>query len=400
VTTQTIRVQRANAQLSASEVRLSGRPRLLYIDNLRTLLTILVILGHLAIGYGGPGDWYYNEEGELGTAAAIVMTLLIAISQSFFMGLFFMISGYFSPASFDRRGARPYLRDRLKRLGIPLLFYTVVSQPLLVYALRVHHGLQEAFWRFPTLFSEYLNSLGVGPLWFVETLLIFSFIYALWRLLTKPAPAPSQSDGQAPGNAAIALFGVALGLASFVVRIWVPVGWWFEPLHLQLAHFPQYIALFMVGIVAYRRNWLAGISDAQGRIWLWIALVLIALFPVVLVAGGALEGDLTPGLGGLHWQSLFYCVWEQLMCMAMVVTLLVWFRNRFDQQGRVARAMSAAAYAVYVFHAPVIVLLALAVSGMRLDLALKFVLVAPVAVCLCFLVGHYVRKLPLARSIL
>jgi hypothetical protein len=38
----------------------------------------------------------------------------------------------------------------------------------------------------------------------------------------------------------IATFGVALGVVTFVVRIWLPVGWFFAPLNFQLAHFPQY----------------------------------------------------------------------------------------------------------------------------------------------------------------
>ncbi|MCK5646757.1 MAG: hypothetical protein KAH97_08245 [Anaerolineales bacterium] len=37
--------------------KVSSKPRLLYIDNLRILLTILVILHHTAIMYGGPGDF-------------------------------------------------------------------------------------------------------------------------------------------------------------------------------------------------------------------------------------------------------------------------------------------------------------------------------------------------------
>ncbi len=45
-------------------------------------------------------------------------------------------------------------------------------------------------------------------------------------------------------------------------------------------------------------------------------------------------------------------------------------------------------YATYVIHTPVIALLALVLCGIQLDLALKFVLVAPVAVALSFLVGY------------
>ena len=46
-----------------------------------------------------------------------------------------MISSYFTPGSYDRKGPGPYVLDRLKRLGIPLLFYIVVIDPLLSYVL-------------------------------------------------------------------------------------------------------------------------------------------------------------------------------------------------------------------------------------------------------------------------
>jgi len=40
-----------------------------------------------------------------------------------------LVSSYFSPGSIDRKGALPYLWDRLKRLGIPLLFYMLIIVP-------------------------------------------------------------------------------------------------------------------------------------------------------------------------------------------------------------------------------------------------------------------------------
>jgi fucose 4-O-acetylase-like acetyltransferase len=372
----------------------------LYIDNLRILLSVLVIVFHLAITYGAEGDWSYEEEGQISIAAVGTMTLFVAICQAFFMGLFFMIAGYLSPRSYDRKGIGSYLVDRLKRLGIPLLFYQAAIKPLLAYALWLHEGYRGSFWRFLPPYLANLHSLGDGPLWFVGALLIFSVGYAVWRFKMRPARAPAQIDGSVPSNGTIALFALVLGLITFLVRIRCPVGWNLEPMHWQLAHLTQYIALYVVGIVAYRRNWFVGLGDGQGRTWLWVALALVPLFPAILVAGGALEGDLTPLMGGVHWQSLAYSVWEQFMCVAMVVGLLVWFRNRLNHQGRLGRAMSAAAYAAYVLFAPVIVLLALALSGIRLNMALKFVVVSPVAVLLCFVAGHYVRKLPLARDIL
>jgi len=93
-------------------------------------------------------------------------------------------------------------------------------------------------------------------------------------------------------------------------------------------------------------------------------------------------------------------MWEGVMCVAMSITVLVWFRGHLNHQGRLARAMSGAAYAVYVLHPLVIVPLAIALSGLQMPLPLKFVLVAPFAVALCFTIGYYVRKLPLVRNVL
>jgi surface polysaccharide O-acyltransferase-like enzyme len=243
------------------------------------------------------------------------------------------------------------------------------------------------------------KALGVGPLWFVAVLLIFSLVYVLWRLVFRSPVSPPPSEGKAPSNLAIAGFALALGMLTFVVRIWIPVGQQFSLLGIQLAHFVQYIALFIAGIVAYRRNWFSALTVAQGKAWLGMVVVLLVLFPVLFVLVGALEGNVDVAMGGPTWQSLAYSVWEQFMCMAMVVTLLVWFRTKFNRQGSLARKMSAAAYATYIFHRPTITLLALALVSFKLDLALKFVLVAPLAVALSFLVGYVVKQVPVARDI-
>jgi len=62
-----------------------------------------------------------------------VLTAFISINQSFFMSLFFAISGFFTPASYDAKGPGLFLRDRLVRLGIPLVVYFFVLNPALVY---------------------------------------------------------------------------------------------------------------------------------------------------------------------------------------------------------------------------------------------------------------------------
>jgi glucan biosynthesis protein C len=398
-----IGVPQSTAQPVARPVVAAGKARLLYIDNMRVGLITLVIVGHMAITYGAPvGDWYYHEEGQVSTIFAVVAMLLLGIGVSFLLGLFYMISGYFTPGPYDRKGPGPFLVDRLKRLGIPLIFYALVINPLVTYWAAVHGGYVGSLVQYVPTHLPDLTRASISVLWFVEALLVFSIVYALVRRLTKAgrarADAPSVS---VPSNRSIALFALLLGLVTFVVRIWAPMGWWWEPLHQEPAHFPQYIGFFVVGLIAYRRSWFTTLSAAQARPWRWIALALIPLFPAIAVAAGALSGEMDPAVtGGLTWLSLAYSLWEGLMGTAMVITVLVWSRDRFDRQGRLLRSMAAASYAVYVLHPLLIVPLALALSGIRLDLSLKFLLVAPLAVALCFSIGYLVRKLPVVRGIL
>ena len=212
---------------------------------------------------------------------------------------------------------------------------------------------------------------------------------------------PIRGETNPPGNRAIAAFALGLGMVTFVVRLWALAGVYFEPWHLEPAHAPQYIAMFVVGLMAYRRNWLVSFTEAQARTWRWIALVFILLLPALAVAAGALTGQLDPqGAGGLNWLSLAYSLWEGFMCVSMVIVVLAWFRKRFNHQGRLAKVMTDNCFAVYILHPIIIVPLALALSGVALNLSLKFVLVAPLAVTLCYLVAYLVRKIPFVRSVL
>ncbi len=275
------------------------KPRLLYIDNLRILLTVLVIMHHFAIGYGAPGGFWYWEDGPMSEVSEILLTLLVAINQSFFMGFFFMISSYFSPGSIDRKGGGAYLKDRLKRLGIPLLLYILAIVPLLNYSSNRLGGSESSLWDSLAFQYSSIRHFGVAQMWFIAALLAFAIVHVIWRQFAKPM---ADREEAAPSNKAIAIFALAVGLVTFTVRIWLPVGWEIPFVSWQIAHFPQYIALYILGLVAYRRNWFETITDAQRKVWSRMIAVLVALFPVLFIAAGALEGNIDKAMGGVDWE--------------------------------------------------------------------------------------------------
>jgi hypothetical protein len=49
----------------------------------------------------------------------------------------------------------------------------------------------------------------------------------------------------------------------------------------------------VVGLIAYRRNWLLSLPDKTGRLWLGIAFLLILLWPPMMVVNGAINDDLS-----------------------------------------------------------------------------------------------------------
>ena len=382
------------------------KARLFFIDNLRILLIALVAMMHLSITYGGVGSWYYRNvpEGYM----SIPLTWHNGTVQAFSMGLFFLISGYFTPGSYDHKGPRRFFKDRLLRLGIPILCYDFVIGPLMAYPLMKVGALEQAGTlqfngSYPKFLSIYYSRfhIGTGPLWFVEALLIFAGFYVLWRVLTKTPASSVQDSGKFPGNLTIAFFAFGLSVVTFIVRIWLPIGWSFEPLNFQFPFFPQYICMFIVGITAYRRNWLVRIPDTVGKFWLGVAIIFILiLFPALFVLGGASSGDISLLIGGFHWQCFGLAAWEQFTGVAMIIALLFLSRKWFNRQARVSKAMSASAYTAYIIHAPVIVLVAIAIRNINLYPLLKFALAVLVAVPLCFALASVVRKLPLIRKIL
>jgi surface polysaccharide O-acyltransferase-like enzyme len=203
-----------------------------------------------------------------------------------------------------------------------------------------------------------------------------------------------------PGNWTIVLFALMIGLSTFVVRFWAPVFVYFDPWQLEFAHFPQYIALFAAGAWAYRRDLLTTFSDRQARPWYWVALGCVLVFPVILWWVGALAGEIDSRVaGGITWMSLVYSLWEGFLCVSLSITFLTWYRHSFNKQSRIGRAMSESSFFVYIFHAAVIVPLALALSGIQMNLTLKFLLVTPFAVALSYLFAHLLRKVPVFRAI-
>ncbi len=399
-TAQTIGETLTAPAVAAVEVRAKAISRILFVDNLRLFLTALVVIHHVMCIYSGSGSWYY-QEGRQDFATSALGTWMLAVDQAFFMGLFMFVAAYFVPGAVDRKGIGRFVKDRLIRLGIPMVIYCWMVRPIWIYIDQVtRQGMSMTFTTWYSLyFTRFFGVVGSGPLWFVEALLLFSIGYAIWRLATRSRQGRPNIEIPFPRNTTLVLSALLLGIVTIVVRLWSPVDRWFEPLNFDFSHFPQYIILFVAGLIAYRNNWLANLPDQTGRQWLKASILLALFFWPMALLGGATE-NVTPFKGGLHWQAAVYAIWEAYICLGLSISLIYLFRKYANRQSKISTELSRSAYAVYILHEPVITFMALAAAGLMIYPLAKFALATLVAIPLCFALAGLVRRLPYIEKVL
>jgi surface polysaccharide O-acyltransferase-like enzyme len=317
------------------------------------------------------------------------------------MGVLFLVAGYFVPAAYDRKGFTRFVRDRLIRLGLPALLYMLIIHPFISYVILGLYWIEPkplflSFYRQYILSFDFIG--GSGPLWFALALLIFSVIYATVRLLIDKKPGYT---GISSPNAFNPILLISLiGICTFLIRLVQPIGT--SILNMQLGFFAQYVILFSAGIKAYRHNWFEKESFRYGRKWLCAGITLgIIIWLLLMLTGGALEGSIDAYMGGPHWQSAFYALWESFVGVSMSIGLLSFFKEKINFHNTVLKVLSDNSFAVYVFHAPVIISIALLLRPVLLAPLLKFLILIITGIPVTFAVTHFIfRRIPLLNKII
>ncbi len=352
------------------------------IDALRASLILLVIFHHAAITYGAIGGWFYKEIAPSSAPSSLILILFCTYNQAFSMGLFFLIAGSLTPSAIARHGAREFLRERLLRLGAPLLVFILAIGPLTVALAETAHGTP--------FFGElgWLAQNGViipGPMWFVEALLIFSAAYVALR--APIGPARLERARPFPSNAVLAMCALGTGAAAFLLRLRWPPGADF--LGLQFGYFASYVVLFAAGCLGAKGRWLENVPTKQLLTWRRVSLVAAAAFPLVILATHPSNGAF----------AALYAFWEPLFAWGVILTLLVFFQRRFAALGPVWQKLARRAYLIYIIHPPILVGVSLAMRGLAAPALVKFALAGTAACALCFIAAGALLAIPVVRRV-
>jgi hypothetical protein len=356
-------------------------------DHLRSIMTSLVLLMHTAMTYSGSGSWFYTEVADISSRSGILLTVYIVISNAYLMNFFFLLAGYFTPASFQRKGWIKFLLDRFIRLGIPLLMFCFFVGPFTVGL--VAHFQGQSFIR--TVYALLLSRRFInGPMWFAEALLVFALGYCAWRIIRK-RPTTTPKFIPIPASYLWLLSSLGVGLAALILRQLFPIdrrvaGVW-------LGNFAPYIFFFCLGVKAKRADWLNNFGWKQARLSIVVAALAMPALPAALVFFYR-QGGTASTVRGFSWMNVFYAFWEPLLASGTIAAFLLVFRSFINNSSPIWMWLDRRAYAVYFIHPPILVALSLALQQWHSPSLIKFICIGLLGCTATWLVADPLVRLP------
>jgi hypothetical protein len=170
---------------------------------------------------------------------------------------------------------------------------------------------------------------------------------------------------------------VGIATASFVVRLWFPLGS-AQVANLKPWQWPQFLAMFGLGVISARRGWLAPVPDRLRRGCGLAALAATLSFPLLVLVASAvgLPADLELFLGGWRWQAAAAAVAEGMLAVSASLWLLGFAQRHAGPRGRLAHALVRSAYGAFLVQGPVLIALALALRPLVMPAEVKALAVA------------------------
>lgn len=371
---------------ATSETVLTSRRREQWADTLRVVAIAGVIVVHTATGYVVDIPWYYDDERAASGFWSVVLSFPVYAGGLFWLGPLFLVAGWFSVGSLARRGPAGFARSRLLRLGVPLLAWVLVLQPLTDWVGNVRSEKGS--------FGFYLAHTEVSALWFIAALLVFSLGYAALRAVRPAGPARPHRP-----RALLAVAAGVIAVASFAVwQVWPVLGE--TVLNLKVGEWSQGAVLFGLGVLSGETGWVERLPRSLVRRIGWTALAALCL-AAPLVAYGVSQADASSDLlAAPDWPTGAFALLDGVIAVTWSVWLVCWFRRRWTTHGRLLDRAARASYAAYVLHPLPLTTVMVLFAPVPLGAPLKFVLVAAAGVPLCFAMGYGLTRLPGVGTVL
>jgi hypothetical protein len=381
------------------QARPKAKPRNAALDRTRTFLTLVVLLHHSVIpytyfGHTDPKSW-------------IGFDMIVLATDSFFMAMFFFLSGLFVWPGLVRKGPLHYMRDRLTRLGLPFAICAFTIIPLAYYAIELRHHPDISFADFwwNTITQGPWES---GPIWFLWVLLAFdvvaSILYRLSPNLLDPINRLSLRGHDHPAH----FFAIMLAVTAVLYipgRVYWGAGSWFQfgPFSVQHGRVLLYATYFFfgagIGVKQLDRGLLA--SDGQlgkrSLAWTITAFIPYCLMWVLIYVKREILGN---PVRLPDWYEASYGLFFAAFSVAIMFTILAYFLRFKQSVWSILDPMQPDAFGMFLVHYPIVLWLQYWMFDFEIPAIAKATIAFVLTVFLSWGATEALRRIPGARHVL
>lgn len=355
-----------------------------HLDWLRIFSVLLIFIFHSGAPFAF-GDWHFKSG-----VNNVGLTLWGHGLLLFSIPLLFLISGASTFFSLKTRSPAIYLKERVHRLFIPLLFGILVIVSPQVYIERISRDQFSG--NFIDFYPHYFDGwyLGIGGegnfawmglhLWFLLFLFLLTLVVLVWLKLRKPAIA-STSSNASERYFYIKLLSFILPIIAIEMALGVTgLGGW------NLLTYPFY---FFLGYWLYQQ---------QARILairrLWKACLLLALAGTFLLLQQLYQ---TPSFTGWVTESMFMRALHAITGCSWVLALIGFAQVVMEFKNRWMVVANEFVLPFYILHQTVIVLVVYFIWEYQFPLPLYYSVTLSASMLVIVLCLFFINKQPWLR---
>ncbi len=379
------------------ELSSNNKPkRVQYFDQIKALMIGLVITVHagMAFEYSWCGVSIPTGD-QQGLLFQGFLQWYSYTCNSFFMCMLFLISGYFVPKSVTNKGVLQYLKERIKRLGIPFAFGLLVinNSSLLLGRFSPDSPLASIPWnQWP------LNHVMV--LWFLIVLFAFDLIYCTWVKLSGASflvdtsiETPKLRSWLISASAlAIVEIGMSTQQDFWRLLLSSPL----DGIGVQGIHLFTYAFLFFLGCKAASHHWLERIDTHLAVRWFRLSLCL-SLFILGLTLTLKFQGETSDYERQLNLLELAL---NTFIGWGFMARILVWFQRTEAQWGPWLAQAGVDSFGAYIIHPLILVMAIMLIGFIGLNHWIIFIGASILGIIISFSISHQLRRIPIIAKVI
>ncbi len=382
--------------------------RVLYFDNIRYLMVLLVVVLHVACSYS-----YYTPWWTVNDDNSVVFDFVLRFLGVFLMPTLFFIAGYFALPSLHRKGTWLFVKSKLIRLGIPWLIGVSLLGPVRLYMHDYSRGYEELdlgqlfvvntkdLLSMHTGFIESVYHFNHSHFWFISLLFFFFLVFALLHRGKGQLSETQHLDKRTTTPTYLSVYAVLLLVTVLTIALTLSIYWLFsavpgrEPwlviasvIQFQITRVCLYGICFGLGIYVFHCNWFSS-GRTPGKLIYWIMLTSALWLAMEMILARMLS-QFTLTLGVLHVTLRTFLVFSVIM------TLVAFGAKYWQSDSRLNRSLAKNSYTIYLIHMVIVFLIQLLMyKWWNVSIYIKFMVGTIVSLTLSYLLSEFVvRRYP------